>query len=187
MKLKLKLIAAAVTGIALVLTVATWADVQDERDALIADAAHDHSFFARQMRAYVAAVWALDGEEAALQMLRTANALDRPFDTTVISYTGQTGDVRRPMVPAAELGGLARGEEVTVVRNGFIYSYSPLAVPGRPGLAVQLVEGVEHPAAESLRFDLAHQVIYNVKNVFDIGLRKIISIRPIWRSVRPCR
>ncbi len=137
MKLARKLIAALLSTLLTVIALATWLRFEQERDALVRDAADDHVLFARAMRALVDDAIVHEGLPRATALIADADAEDAHLRVDLVARD----DARAALVDAQELSAARRGTEVVHIDADRIVVLEPLRSSASEGLVLR----VRHP------------------------------------------
>jgi two-component system NtrC family sensor kinase len=135
-RLARKLIFALVSAVLVVMVVATYFRVEEEREALLLDVRDDHVMFARALRAIVVSTWANEGEERARALVRHADIEDTHLgldlvDRSTIEEGGAAGI------------GSRRGRETVWVYEDRIVILEPLGIPAQPDLALRISQPLD--------------------------------------------
>jgi len=142
MRLTWKLTLAIALGIVLVLTLSAWVRIRADADAYHRDTLRDHYVVGRGLATAVELLWAREGEERALELVRLVNDRENRVGIRWVWPDEESG----PSAPRSRAS-LPRPKEAvrsSVVRlegeAGFIVTYVPVHLPGGRDGAIELAE-----------------------------------------------
>jgi signal transduction histidine kinase len=147
MKLALKLTLALVLGIVVVMSGYAYLQIRQEVVLFEGDLQKDVRL-GRALGAAVQAVWTTEGERRSRELVEEADDAVREVGIRLVSLDAPPGDPRRPKVLPDQLGPVANGELLRVVRTddagaAWRHTYVPLSVPGAGHVAVELSQSLD--------------------------------------------
>jgi len=145
MKLTTKFTLAFLVGIVAILAASSTLRVRREIRFFEAEMQRDHQVLGRALAAEVASVWAREGSERALELVRLADVERRRVTIRWVWIDAPPGDPHAGRARSAALEGLTRGVELSwnepdEGEGGRLTSYFPVRVPGGRVGAIEVSE-----------------------------------------------
>jgi len=142
MRLTWKLTLAIALGIVLVLTLSAWMRIRADADAYHRDTLRDHYVVGRGLATAVELLWAREGEERALELVRLVNDRENRIGIRWVWPDERSGP-SAPLSPAG-LPGPREAVRSSEVRpegeDGYIVTYVPVRLHGARDGAIELAE-----------------------------------------------
>jgi two-component system, NtrC family, sensor kinase len=142
MKLARKLVFGLLLGTIVVLTLGAWIRVAREVEIFARDTQRDDLLVGRAIATAVTRTWKVEGETAALSLVRTFGAT---ATHVAVRWVWLDGSAPAPLIPLSELGAVRAGRELSVrsERLRQQLTYVPLPIGGTRPAALEIGESLE--------------------------------------------
>ncbi len=139
--------------------------VRDEIERFEQEVSSKHIIIGRALRPALVSVWAFDGRDRALALVREADQRLRRVEIRWVWLDADGGDTFAPHVPKGRLDAVRRGEELSVVNAGLMVSYVPLTPPevGSQAGAIEISQTLDRE--NEVRLAAVRQAIFLVVGV----------------------
>lgn len=163
MKLALKMMAALMAAVLLLLAIHTWLTVRRDIDLFDREMKRDAHLLGSFLAWHIAEIWPVDGFERALKLIEDVNDVDERVHFRWVWLDAPPGFPYAPRAGKEELAPVRKGEEVVfrirdLENTDWLFTYVPVELPGEPIAALEIEQSLA-PMREYTRDTLIRKIV----------------------------